>query len=171
MPIIRPHLLMAGGGGYQTPSYANTGGTGDRTGSITVTSGLGSPALGIISNLVNNDVTFTASGGVIWSAQSWVGKRIVFDFGTQKLITEFRISAGNSGNNHGTAKFGGSDDNSTYTYYGSAVTIVSDFGPTVYNGLSTNVTGYRYYCLEGVSGNYNDGTWLTEFEFKIGNAV
>lgn len=163
-------LRATGGENYQTPSYANAGGTGDRTASVTVTTDIGTAA-GSIQKLVNGNSTLDGSNAWLCSTASWIGKRIVYDFGAKKLITAMKFTHQQTGYNHGTAKFGGSNDGTNWTYYGSAVVIVSDLGPTEYTGLAANVTGYRYYCLEGVTGNANGSTWMAEHEFKIGNLV
>lgn len=157
---------------YQTPAYANTGGTGDRTAIITATTDM-TLASGNAPNLVDGAFTLNGSDGMLvaFPSQSWVGKRIVWDFGTSKLITAMRMHGQVGGFNSGTAVFRGSHDGTTWTTYGSAVTIVSDAGPTEYTELSTNVTGYRYYCLEGATGVANGNVWMVEWEFKIGNLV
>ncbi len=168
------HLIGFGvggaAGGYETPSYANAGGTGNRTASITVTTDVGTSS-GSVQNLVNGNTTLDATNAWLVTTASWVGKYIRFDFVTPRLITALRFTNQTAGYDHGTARFGGSNDASSWTYYGSAVTIKSDLGPTEYTELATNVTGYRYYQLEGVTGNANGNTFMAEVEFKIGNAI
>lgn len=156
--------------GYETPAYANAGGTGDRTGTITASTDL-TLAQGNAPNLVDGAFGLSPTDGMLVNTQAWTGKYIRFDFGAPKLITAMRMHGQVGGFNHGTAIFRGSDDASAWTTYGSAVTIVSDLGPTEYTELSSNVTGYRYYQIEGASGNARGDTWMTEWEFKIGNQV
>lgn len=156
-----------GAASYQTPSYANTGGTGNRTASITMSTDITTQS-GNIVNLVNGSTTLDGSNAWIPTTQAWTGNYIRIDLGSAALITAMKFTHQTPSHNHGTARFGGSNDASNWTYYGSAVTIVSDLGPTEYTELSTNVTGYRYYQIEGVTGNANGNTWLGEWEFKIG---
>lgn len=155
---------------YETPAYTNTGGTGDRTGIITVTTDL-TISQGTINNLVDGSFSLNSTDSVLFNTQAWTGKYIRFDFGAPVLITAMRKHGQVGGYNWGTAIFRGSNDGSTWTTYGSAVTIVSDAGPTEYTELSTNTTGYRYYQIEGASGNATVDTWQVEWEFKIGNQV
>lgn len=162
-----------GAASYQTPSYANTGGTGNRTGFITVTSGI-TPSSGTINNSIDGATGLNGTDSIIFPNASWVGLSILrFDWGSgvKVLITEMRMVGQTAGFNSGTFKFRASDDASSWTDYGSAVTWLSDAGPNVYTELSTNVTGYRYYELYGVTGNSNNNVWCVEWEFKIGNAI
>ena len=107
-------------GTYAAPatSYSNPQGRGDRTGQITVTTtatlGGGSPAIG---TLVNGSLT-----DGLWLVAGQTGREIKFDFGvgTPRLVTE-AMWRQNTGNDHGTWKWQGSNDNSTYTDIGGTV--------------------------------------------------
>jgi hypothetical protein len=156
-----------GGPAYETPSYSNAGGTGDRTASITVTSDL--TYTGPISHFVNGSFAHT----VYWDPQTQAvaGKHITFGFAAPKLITEAKFYQ-DGNNSHGTWKWQGSNDNANWIDIGTSF-VLGVTTTQVQTSLSGNTIGYKYYRLLGVSGNTNADGWpyITEFEFKIGNIV
>lgn len=152
-----------------TSSYANSGGTGDRTGSITV-SVSGSPFDG--SSTPNRLVNGSTSGdnytnGVGMNGTTVTGQTITFDFGSgqSKYITEAKWYM-QTATGHGTWKWGGSTDNSSYTDIGSSFTLGGATTQTQ-TELSGNTNGYRYYRLTGVSGTSSASPFNYEIEFKI----
>jgi hypothetical protein len=66
---------------------------------------------------------------------------------------------------HGTWKWQGSNDDSSYTDIGSSFTLGGSTTQTQ-TELNGNVTAYRYYKLLGVSGTCTDTPYLEEIEFK-----
>lgn len=168
---------MSGAGGgetYESPSYANAGGTGNRTSIITVTTNqsLGGSS-GTADKLVNGGFA-NGSANAIWfvNAQSVVGKFVRFDFGHKAIITEAKWYQNGtvSGGQHDW-KWQGSNDASSWSDLSSSFELNGGATGSVIGNLSANATGYRYYQLAGVSGNTNDSPWLWECEFKIGNII
>lgn len=150
-------------------SYTNTFGTGNRTASITVTTtattGGGG---GLVSNLVDGDATLGSTHSWFWSnGQS--GKEIKFDFGVGNapIIRQARWKQDSAGT-HGTWKWRGSNDDSSYTDIGGSFTLgysTSGAQTHIHTTLINNVTGYRYYKLAQQSGTTSSGPWLEEIEF------
>ena len=97
-------------------SYSNTLGSGNRTGSITVTLGGVTAGGGTASQLVNG-----SSANEFW----WNGgssATLKFDLGTAKVIKQARWKQSNS-STHGTFKWQGSNDDTTYTDIGGTFTL------------------------------------------------
>lgn len=147
-------------------SYANSGGTGNRTGSITTTSnGTGwRDNGGNESEMVNGNLT-----GVTWwaSGGSNSGMWLKFDFGSgnTKVIQEAKWYQSTS-DSHGTWKWQGSNDNSSWTDIGSSFTLGGATTQTQ-TSLSGNTTAYRYYKLAAVSGSASGNPYIYEIEFKL----
>ncbi|MCX6751298.1 MAG: hypothetical protein NT161_00820 [Candidatus Nomurabacteria bacterium] len=107
--------------------------------------------------------TYTTTGLV-----SIAGHYTTFDFGTAIIIQEARYWWFAGGPQSFTAKWQGSNNNSTWT------DLSADFptndgsnNPVVLGNLNSNTTAYRYYRWMGVSGTaYNNGG-MSEIEFKI----
>ena len=143
--------------------WTNSGGTGNRTGSITVsatniTAGGGSP-----SNLVDGSqadsywwVTATGNGTAY----------LTFDFGSAKTIDAFRWYQNNTVS-HGTWRLEGSNDNSSWTQIGSDFTLFADTSNSGGFFWFNNSTAYRYYRLRHMSGSRNQNPYLREIEFRI----
>lgn len=150
-----------------TTSYANSGGTGGRTGIITTSTSMALYGGSVISNLVNGSFTANASNAIAFTTTGAVsGEYIRFDFGSGKVIDEAKWYQ-DASNTHGTWKWQGSNDASSWTDIGTTFTL----GGTTQTitELSGNITAYRYYQLLGVSGNRSPTPWITEIEFKIGD--
>lgn len=146
-------------------SYANSGGTGDRTGSITltVTGSLNGSAVGT-PNVLLDGVTSGATN-LYFNNNSANSYGFKFDFGTAKIINEAKFHQENT-TSHGTWKWQGSNDGSSWTDIGSSFT----FGGAAIQtqtSLSGNTTAYRYYQVIGVSGTASNSPYIYEFEFKI----
>jgi len=153
MDFFKPSTVAA--------AYANAGGTGDRTSTITATTSL-SLAGGTPSNWVNGDLTETVTW---WDTQAVAGLYIRFYFTTYKQITEAKFYQSNS-NGQGTWKWQGSNNGTTWTDIGSSFTLGGATTQTM-TELSGNGSGYQYYQLLGVSGSTVNNAYAYEFEFKI----
>src|SRR5688572_17072185 len=169
--------------------YANPGGIGDRSASITVTA-TGVSGGSSLQQLVD---------GVRWTPALNVGQNVMaggltngmikFDFGVgaDVVIDSFRawiIAIHKLGQlSFGTWRWAGSNDDAAYTDLGSPFEIVSgDLGAQSYSVTSVytgkeysepagNVTGYRYYRLSQVGGVVPTvQNFVGEFEFKINSS-
>lgn len=145
-------------------SYANSGGTGNRTSIITVTTGDLSYQGGTLPELVDGAFANT----LYWNNQSVVGIKLIFDFGTPRIIDEAKFYQDIS-STQGTWQWAGTQDGINFTLIGSAFVLGGSAYPTaqVITELNGNTTAYRYYYLSGVSGNASNAAWTYEFEFKI----
>ena len=142
-------------------SYANSGGTGDRTASITVTLtgnflGAGSAA-GFVNGSFANNHYFGNNAATTYG--------FTFDFGTARIIDEAKFYQQNT-TSHGVWKWQGSSNGSSWTDIGSSFTFGGAATQTQ-TALNGNTTAYRYYRVIGVSGTASDSPWLYEWEFKI----
>jgi hypothetical protein len=140
-------------------SYSNTLGSGNRTGSITVTLGGVTIGGGTASQLVNG----SAANEFWWNGGS--SATLTFDLGTAKVIKQARWKQSNS-STHGTFKWQGSNDGTSYTDIGGTFTLG---GTTVqiHTTLINNGTAYRYYRLTQTAGNTSNSPFLQEVEFYI----
>lgn len=147
--------------GPVTPSYANAGGTGNRTGIITVTQA----SLNVFVNptiLIDGN---TSGAGSYFNGTP-DGEWIKFDFGTAKVIDEAKFYQSNSAT-HGTWKLQGSADDSSWSDVGTSFTFGGTTLQTI-TELNGNTTAFRYYRFIKVSGTTNGGPWTYELEFSIG---
>lgn len=148
-------------------AYANTGGTGDRTASITVTSGGSMPISGTLNQSVGG--TYGATNPYINNATS-TGNYARWDLGSAKLVDE--IALWYSGGSYGTWKWRGSTDGVAFTDIGSSFTLApnanSPCNLDAGRQMNGNSTAYRYIQLECVTGAAysSDGNFL-ELEFRI----
>lgn len=144
-------------------SYANLGGTGDRTNWLfTYIGPLASEANG--RNLVN------ASGATGLGSMGFAGcngQNLLFDFGQPRVIDEAKWYQNTNNNTGGQWKWQGSADASAWTDIGSSFTMGGGTSPTTQTTLNGNTTAYRYYRLSGVSGFTNDTNNGFMVEFKI----
>jgi hypothetical protein len=152
-------------------SYANTGGTGNRTSIITVTQYPETTIIGgALSYLVNGN---TNENVIYWDSLAAVNRWVKFDFnaGNAYVIDEVKYYQQNTVT-HGVYKFQGSNDDSAWDDLGSTFTMGSGANgpstPQVITTMSANTTAYRYYRFLGVSGTNSGSPWIYEFEFKIG---
>lgn len=150
-------------------SYANPGGTGDRTASITVSTTLGTT--GTLNHLVNGNLTET---DFFYNGEAVSGKVLKFDFGVgvRKIIDTFRWKQ-STNNAQGNWQWFGSNDDSSYVALGAAFDLTSTVGGVIkeFTEPAGNTTGYRYYKMVGQSGNTSSSPWVQEIEFKIDVAV
>lgn len=159
-----PFNFSAGGGPVST-SYSNTGGSGDRTGLITITQSNASPVYPFVNPgiLIDGSTTGTGSYLRLFCAD---GEWITFDFGSAKVVDEARFYQ-TAARTQGTWKFQGSNDGSSYTDIGSSFTLGDNLTTQTITAISGNTTSYRYLRLIKVSGSTDDTTWTPEIEFKI----
>jgi hypothetical protein len=142
------------------PSYDS----GDRTGSITVTT-TGTLNGGSADRLVNGAITNNSAGSVWFNAQSAAGLIIKFDMGSSVAINEATFYA-NAAHDQGVWKWQGSSDDSTYTDLGSSFNLGNNQATQVQTELNSNTTAYRYYRLLGVSGTMSSSPYLREMNFQ-----
>ena len=169
--VIWDSVTISGDATLATTSYANSGGTGNRTGSITASASAGlMSGTGGLPVLIDGTAT---SGAVYFTGSFAVGPSVYmrYDFGTARLITEATWKQ-QSGTTHGVWKWQGSADASTWTDIGSSFTLhANSFTETASTSrqlaLNGNTTAYRYYQMVGVSGTTSSSPFLYEIQFKI----
>ncbi len=142
-------------------SYANSDGSGDRRTSIlTVLQNMGAiTATPIMIDGAQADTFF-------WGASSTV--ILEYWFTSLKLIDEAKWYQDNS-SSHGTFKWQGSNDRSTWTDVGSTFTLGGSSTQTQ-TQLNGNTTPYIHYRLLQTAGTTSGSPWLREVEFKIDEA-
>jgi hypothetical protein len=158
----------ASGPTYETPSYANAGGTGDRQLDIQV---IGTANLwGGYVNYLRYTIDGSANSQIYPNNTVAVaGEYTRFWFTTARIITEVKLYTDTS-TNTGTWKWQASNDASIWTDVSASFALnVVGAGAHVIGDLSANTTAYKYYQLIGVSGNSSWAAYWTQFEFKIGN--
>ncbi|TAN76891.1 MAG: discoidin domain-containing protein [Magnetospirillum sp.] len=170
------HTYQAGGKYYDNPptapstSYANTGGSGSRTGIITVTSGsTGSAWQASPTSAMVDGNTGTNDGWPNYT--NALGNWVTFDFGAgaAKFFTEFKLyrQTTNAASTD-TWKFQGSNDNSNWSDITSAFSLGNSSPLTV--AATGNYGPWRYVRLVCVvAGSTND--FMYEVEFKIGTTA
>jgi hypothetical protein len=156
--------VSSGGGG--TTSYANPGGTGNRTASITVTVAGFTLGGGTASNLVDGVNAANTNDGM-WIT-SGTGA-ITFDFGSGQYISEFKWYQPSTTSVLGNYNWDGSNDNSNWTTIKSSFALGGSATQTV-DVTQGSPTLYRYYRLNYVSGTVTNN-WNGEIEFKIVNSL
>lgn len=143
-------------------SYANAGGTGNRTGSITASNSASLFAAGVINNLINGNTSeFTT-----WFTTFATSPYMKFGFATAKIIDEFTWHQ-NGTNNHGVWKWQACNDDASYADIGSTFTLGGATGANVHTEPAGNTTAFLWYKMVLVSGNTDGGPFLNEIEFKI----
>lgn len=150
-------------------SYANPGGSGDRTASITVSTTLG--VTGTLNHLVNGNLTET---DFFYNGEAVSGKEVKFDFGpgASKIIDSFKWKQ-STDNAQGNWKWFASNDDSSYSALGAAFDLTSFVAGAIkeFTEPAGNTTGYRYYKMVGQSGSTSSSPWVQEIEFKIDDAL
>lgn len=160
MNLLNPFRFATAG--PPVPSYANPGGTGNRSSLITASQAFGYNMLGIGVLIDGNTGT---TGCYLNSVAD--GDWFQFDFGSAKVIDEVTWYQQTTAT-HGTWKIQGSNDNSSFTDIGSSFTLGGATTQTI-TEISGNSTGYRYYRFTKVSGSIVS-IWLYEVEFQIDDA-
>lgn len=146
-------------------SYANAGGQGDRTGSITVTTNYTFSA-GAPANLVDGDKTANNTHSLHTAAGPAAGNYFRFDFGASarkyidevSLFTDSAIANGNWEVWASNDAFASHDVLATFAWSGTSQAVAL---------TGVNETGYRYYQVICPAGNVSFVTFIEEFEFKI----
>lgn len=178
-----PSGLLGGGGAapqYEVPAYANAGGTGNRTTSITVTpsaalAGSGNLVAGK-QYLVNGVKTSTGDDTIYADPAGAVGATfsLKFTFGQKVIINETKSYWGlTPAATHGTWKWQlDPEDDGNWADVGANFTLGGAEEQTM-TTLSANTTAAKAYRIIGVSGNVNTGGYgyWNEWEFKIGNPL
>jgi len=156
-------IIAASAGCNCTPAYV----TGDRTGSITVTTNI-SLGQGTINNLVDGSLAYDLNGSYYWNVATLTTSMYVqFDFGSKTLVTEARLNVHVPSVAHGVWQWQGSDDAASWVDIGGTFTFGGHTtNPQTWSTLNGNETGYRYYRIRGVSGSITSASWITELEFK-----
>jgi len=146
-------------------SYANPGGTGDRIKKIDVTGDVAFNAVGgspyfLLNGGFGND-TFFLNG------QS--GRVLTFDFREPRVIDEAKWYQDSTGS-HGTWRWRGSNDGSTWTNIGGTFTL-GGVATQTQTSLNGNTTAYRFYQLQQTAGTTSNGPYTREIEFRIDDAT
>lgn len=161
-PIVYDFVAPAGAGGT---SYANAGGSGDRTGTVTMAesnvSVLASETL-LINGVSGTGTAYFNSYPTFINDGDWFS----FDFGSPKVIDEIKWYQQTS-TSHGTWKVQGSTDNSSWSDVGTTFTLGSSTTQTI-TEINGNTADYRYWRLFLVTGPSSNVPYLFEIEFKIG---
>lgn len=144
-------------------SYGNPGGTGDRTWLIGITTGgqLGgdSSSLLVDGNVLSAGFHFTSAGP---AANCF----IIFAFAGVVVIDE-AIWHQSTATPQGVWQWQGSNDVIEWTNIGASFPLGGVPAIGTHTTLHGNVTPYRYYRLQGVSGTTNTTGWLYEIQFRI----
>lgn len=137
-------------------SYTNSGGKGDRTGVVTVTSSGFGGGGGSLSAIVNGSY----ANSFWWETGANAGLWLKFDFGSPKIVDQL-FAVFSDYVSQGVWAVEGSNDNTTWT------TLLPSF--TLDRGMVSfpNTTAYRYYRWLGVSGSRSRAYYLQEVEFRI----
>jgi hypothetical protein len=128
-------------------SYANEGGSGGaraRYIALTTAGGFsGNPYV-----LLNGN---TSDTGYFFTGGATSGYTLTFDFGDDAYIIDEAIWYQSSATSHGTWKWQGSNDGSSWTDIGASFTLGSSTTQTL-TTLNGNTTAYKQYRLQGISG-------------------
>lgn len=152
-------------------SYANAGGTGNRTASITVTSNMTPQSPTVWTALVNGSAAVDSANSADDPVATTIspGDYFTFDFGAgvRKYIDESSITTQTVGS-RGTWKWRGSNDNATWTDISAPVTWVGTHPTALVVPLSgVPAAGFRYFQWVSVSGGTWPNSYICEFEFKL----
>lgn len=140
-------------------SYTHLVSTGDRRALISVSKTVGGGGDNGIS-LIEGNLTSTS----FFLNSPVAGLYLRFDFQSPVILTEAKWIQQNTAS-HGTWKWQGSPDASTWTDIGASFTLGGATTQTQ-TTLAGNTTGYRYYQLLGISGSGDSGPWIHEIEFQ-----
>lgn len=140
-------------------SYSNAGGSGNRTTTVLVTS----------AGFFNNNNTTVFVNGTTTDDANWFaggsGVTVEFWFPSAKIIDEAKFYQSGA-TAHGTWKWQGSQDRTTWTDIGGTFTLGGVATQTL-TTLAGNTTAYVFYRLFQVSGSTSSSPYIREFEFKI----
>lgn len=144
------------------PSYDPPYGSGDRTGSLTISVTGGLTYSGTLSRLLNGsypDNTF------FWLVTGSAGDRLVVQFPEPVLITGFKVRQQNS-TTHGDWQAAISDDGSTWVDVGAEFTMG---GATVQEvtTMAGNTTPCEFWSVELISGQPSNNPYFYQVEFNV----
>ena len=148
-----------------------TGGyhTGNQLGNITLTSTVQESGNGVANNLLNgvnaSNNSDTTNGFHPYDSTDISGDILKFDFGSGKTIIEAKFIQYGA-ESHGTWKWQGSNDDSSWTDIGSSFTMGGGVTEQLHTQLNNNTTSYRYYQLLGITGNTTYPCIWSEIQFK-----
>lgn len=174
-PGTAGQLLHTGGTGADPywgdqTSYANVGGTGDRTAIITVTSN-GAMNSGTDSNFVDGDFSANSTGSRDFNSGA-TGNIVLIDFGvsTYRVIDEIKWYQDGT-QTHSTWVVEGSVDGDHFVELKSSFTLGGVAGAQVISFINT--VGYRYYRLSQThdSSGVSSSPWNEEMEYKIASVL
>jgi hypothetical protein len=145
-------------------SDENVDGLGDRTSRITVTTDA-TLSSGSISNLVDDNF----SNQMVFNAgQS--GRQITFQFSESKIVRGgwfYQNAAPGSGFDHGTWKWQGSNNGSSFTDISSTFLLDGSTSGRLQGDLTANVTPYTYYRLQQTAGVTRNDSQFREMQFNL----
>ena len=143
--------------------------TGNQLGNITLTSTVQESGNGVANNLLNgvnaSNNSDTTNGFHPYDSTDISGDILKFDFGTGKTIIEAKFIQYGA-ESHGTWKWQGSNDDSSWTDIGSSFTLGGGVNEQLHTQLNNNTTSYRYYQLLGITGNTTYPCIWSEIQFK-----
>lgn len=145
-------------------SYANSGGTGDRTASITVTATAPIIAFaGTLNNLVDGSMAADAAGSASPTGLATAGQYLRFQFASKKYIDEIKVYY-NIVPNNGSWKWQASNDASSWT---DLATFTWDATLETVALTGMDFAGYLYYQMILTADHNLTNDWFQEVEFKI----
>lgn len=149
------------------PSYENSGGRGDRTGIITVSTTFTLNGGSVPSQYVNGK-NGTVFDNLYFNADPTPsGKYMRFDFGSQKIVTEARWFQDIT-TSHANIKWQGSNDQSSWTDIGSTFRL-GGATQQLHTQLNGNTNAYRYYQFIATDNTYgmSNSPYTYEIDFKL----
>jgi hypothetical protein len=151
--------------GPSSGSYANPGGSGNRTANITVSTTLTGGRVDVVANTVNGDFAASVFGGFWAGDQAAAGLEINWNLSSygSKKIDRFKWHQGGS-ETHGVWQPQYSANGSTWINSGVTVTLG---GATMTEYILASAAAGQWFRLLGVSGTFNSNPWITEVEFSI----
>lgn len=176
--FAQPKAAAGGGGGGCTPSYSNTGGSGDRTGLVTVKFGPNANLVagsGGVQSWANNAAhasgqsffnNFTLDGVTTYVIWAWAAPVYFTEdtFSQQDSTSQGTWKWQYCDNTNGWSE--GVNDASFWTDAGGTFSMVTS-GNTVHSTTSGVSTPHKYWRELGVSGTTSGSPWTYEQTFKI----
>lgn len=164
--IIAPGRFGAGGGGAPSTSYANPGGTGNRSSFWTITTNI-TPASGAVANLVNGNLTGDATNAFKMASASDRLKWIRFHAtdGLAYCIDALKLFS-DVVNDHDDWFIGATNNGEDFVELGTLSQLAGAVAGTEYT--FTNTGRYTDYIIWQKPGSLlSTVPWLEEIDFKI----
>ncbi len=157
-------------------SYANTGGTGNRSAFISVlaTNGPGGnlvaagPTVTLINGLFQDNF-FYANNGVFGATLRFQFGNLIY--GAQTAVIDEAKWYQDTTNTQGTWQWQGSNDAIAWVNIGAPFVLGGGSPSQTITALHGNVTAYQYYQMLGVSGITSSSPFLQQIEFRIDGIV